>query len=74
MALAYLAATVGCRQWPSFGQTKYLCVRLEEVHTSIIKTEDRRFFPKCNSTIKPKNGSKFSEKLWVMILRISDLV
>ena len=38
MVVQKLAVTVGCRQCPQNGRNKYLCVRLEDVHTSMIKT------------------------------------
>ena len=68
MVAQRLAVTVGCRQWPKNGRTKYLCVCLEEVHTSMIKTDDRRRFPKWKSGLKDKNCLKIQEKTWILIL------
>ena len=61
MVAQKVAMTVGCRPWPKKGRTKYLCVRLEEVHPCMIKTDDRRLFPKSKLGLKDKNCPKIQE-------------
>ena len=43
-------------------------MRIEEVHTSLIKTEDCRLFPKWKSGLEEKNCRKSQEKIWIPIL------
>ena len=46
MVAQKLALTVGRLQWLKNGGTKYLCVRLQAAHTSMIKAGVRRLFQK----------------------------
>ena len=73
MVAQKLPVTMGWRQWPKSGRTKYLCGRLEEVHTSMIKTDDRRLFPKWKSGLKDKNCPKIQEKIWILILCLASV-